>query len=75
MIELILEMKERTTLGAGVLRNTKVSIGDVGSSSGVDQKSRANQFFKLGNVARISEPTAPSARRAERQWGTLQSKK
>ena len=27
----------------------------------------ATQFFKLGNVARLSEPMALSARRAERQ--------
>jgi hypothetical protein len=36
---------------------------------------RASQFFKLGNVARLSEPTAFSAGRAERQWGTLHSEK
>ena len=35
----------------------------------------ANQFFKLGNVARLSEPTALSARRAAQQCGTLQSEK
>jgi hypothetical protein len=38
-------------------------------------QSRANQLFKLGNVARLSEPIALLVRRAERQWRTLQSEK
>jgi hypothetical protein len=38
-------------------------------------ENRANQFFKLDNVARLSGTKALSARRAERQWGTLQSEK
>ena len=36
---------------------------------------RANQFFKLGNVARLSEPTALAALRAERRWRIRQSEK
>jgi hypothetical protein len=42
---------------------------------GAAETARANQFFKLGNVARLSDPTSLSARTAERQWGTLQSEK
>jgi hypothetical protein len=35
----------------------------------------AIQFLKLGNIIRLSELTSLSARRADRQWGTLPSEK
>jgi hypothetical protein len=46
---------------------------DTDNPSGV--RARENQFFKLGKLIRLSEPTTLSARKAERQWEHSKVKK
>jgi hypothetical protein len=69
-----LHRRQINLLGAFLIVSHQLGFrDDTDNPSGV--RARENQFFKLGKLIRLSEPTTLSARKVERQWEHSKVKK